>query len=311
MNTYLRLIILFIFLPVIVRCQEQEGSVPQPSSPTTEFGTAQDLGELIDNDISEASGIAASSHYENALWVHNDSGNEPMLFLIDNKGKTLKSFYLKGIENRDWEDIAIGPGPDEDKQYLYLGDIGDNLTRFDTKFIYRIPEPIVSLEENEEMDTLTNFDVIEFKYPEKTQNAEALMIDPITKDLYILAKNLDDPLIYRLPNEQISTDQTITLEPTKKLNIESKGLPDLVTAADLSADGLEVLVKTYGNIYYWKRENSQTSIPDLLQTEPVKISYEPEPQGEAITFSPEQDGFYTLSEKRFGIIPHLFFYQRE
>jgi hypothetical protein len=313
MSIYFRLIFLFLFLPFIVCCQDQEpeDSNTETDTSATPYGTAQDLSELKDSEINEASGIAASSHYENALWVHNDSGNDPLLFLINRQGETLKTFYVQGIENRDWEDIAIGPGPDEDKQYLYLGEIGDNLTRFDTKFIYRIEEPSVSLEEHAAMDTIRDFDVIEFRYPEKTQNAEALMIDPVTKDLYIIAKNLDDPSIYRLPYAQIVTDQLLTLEKTGKLTIESKGLQDQVTAGDISPDGLEVLVKTYGHIYYWKRENIQTTISDLLQGTPDTIQYEPEPQGEAITFTPASEGFYTLSEKRFGIVPHLFFYPRE
>lgn len=312
MIIYFRLIVPFFLLPLIVCCQDQEHEDSNTHSDTPAvFSTAQDLGPLQDDEINEASGIAASSHYENALWVHNDSGNDPLLFLINREGETLKTFYVKGIENRDWEDIAIGPGPDEDKQYLYLGEIGDNLTRFDTKFIYRIEEPIVSLEESSAIDTISNFDVIEFRYPEKTQNAEALMVDPVTKDIYIIAKNLDDPSIYRLAYEQTATDQLLTLEKTGRLTIESKGLQDQITAGDISPDGLEVLIKTYGHIYYWKRENTQTSISDLLQSQPVKIPYEPEPQGEAITFTPESDGFYTLSEKRFGIVPHLFFYSRK
>ncbi|WPP52215.1 hypothetical protein [Catalinimonas niigatensis] len=311
MSIYFRLTILFLLLPLFVCCQENEAPNNEPDIPVAAYGTAQDLGELSDNEINEASGIAASIHYEDALWVHNDSGNDPLLFLINNQGRTLKTFFIQGIENRDWEDITIGPGPDENKQYIYLGEIGDNLTRYDTKFIYRIAEPITSLDDQSKVDTISNIDVIEFRYPEKTQNAEALMIDPITKDVYIIAKNLDDPSIYRLPHEQISTSQLLTLEETGKLNIESKGLQDLVTGGDISSDGLEVLIKTYGHIYHWKRENTQTTITDLLQSQPDTITYNPEPQGEAITFTPTLDGFYTLSEKRFGIIPHLFFYPRK
>lgn len=313
MSTYFRLTILFLLLPLIVCCQDQENEAPnnEPDVSVAAYGPVQDLGELIDNEINEASGIAASSHYKDALWVHNDSGNDPLLFLIDNHGETLKTFYIQGIENRDWEDITLGPGPEEDKQYIYLGEIGDNLTRYDTKFIYRLAEPTTSLTDNAMIDTITNFDIIEFSYPEKTQNAEALMIDPITKDIYIIAKNLDDPAIYRLSYEQISTGQPVTIEQMGKLNIESKGLQDLVTAGDISTDGLEVLIKTYGHIYHWKRENIRTTITDLLQSQPDTISYNPEPQGEAITFTTTLDGFYTLSEKRFGIIPHLFFYPRK
>lgn len=304
-------LILFVLLSGLASCQDNEENTTDDAKATSQtFGEAQDLGELSDDRIEEASGIAASSKEEDALWVHNDSGNDPELFLISDQAKILKTFYLKDIENRDWEDIALGPGPVEGQTYLYLGEIGDNDTQYEKKYIYRLIEPEIDSNTGT-VDTIRNVDAIAFQYPESTQNAEALLIDPISKDIYIIAKNLENPAIYRLPFVQQDTTAIVTLEKTGLLNIESKGPPNLVTAADISNDGLEVLVKTYGAIYYWKREDEQTSISSLLQTNPDTIAYVPEPQGEAITFTPEGDGFYTLSEKRFGIIPHLFFYPRE
>ena len=35
-------------------------------------------------------------------------------------GKKLATFDLKGTKNCDWEDMAIGPGPNGD-HYLYIG----------------------------------------------------------------------------------------------------------------------------------------------------------------------------------------------
>lgn len=304
-------LMLFILLSGLASCQDNEENTTGNEKATSQtFGEAEDLGELSDDRIEEASGIVASSKVENALWVHNDSGNGPELFLISTQAKILKTFYLRDIENRDWEDIALGPGPVEGQTYLYLGEIGDNNTQYEEKYIYRLLEPEIDSNTGT-IDTIKNVVTIAFQYPESTQNAEALLIDPLNKDIYIIAKNLENPAIYRLPYAEQDTTEIATLEKTGLLNIESKGPPNLVTAADISKDGLEVLVKTYGAIYYWKRENEQTSISSLLQTKPDTIAYVPEPQGEAITFTPEGDGFYTLSEKRFGIIPHLFFYPRE
>ncbi|MEK6476711.1 hypothetical protein WJR50_04215 [Catalinimonas sp. 4WD22] len=304
-------LMLFTLLSGLASCQDNEENTTDNEEVTSQiFGQAEDLGELSDDRIEEASGIAASSKVEDALWVHNDSGNDPELFLISTQAKILKTFYIKDIENRDWEDIALGPGPIKGQTYLYLGEIGDNNTQYKEKYIYRLAEPEVDSNAGT-VDTIKSVDIITFQYPESTQNAEALLIDPISKDIYIIAKNLENPAIYRLPFVQQDTTAIATLEKTGLLNIESKGPPNLVTAADISKDGLEVLVKTYGAIYYWKREGEQTSISSLLQTKPDTIAYVPEPQGEAITFTSEGDGFYTLSEKRFGIIPHLFFYPRE
>ena len=54
------------------------------------------------------------------LWTHNDAGGENRIFAIDSNGISRGTYYLNGIENRDWEDIAVGPGPIEDKVIFIL-----------------------------------------------------------------------------------------------------------------------------------------------------------------------------------------------
>ena len=50
---------------------------------------------------------------------------------------------IDGARCRDWEDIAIGPGPDPNQHYLYIGDIGDNRGEYREIVVYRVPEPRV------------------------------------------------------------------------------------------------------------------------------------------------------------------------
>ena len=70
--------------------------------------------------IPEASGIVKSRRYPGIFWVHNDSGNPPLLFAVRGDGRIVRQFRL-AIPNIDWEDIAI-----DDQGHLYLGDIGNN-----------------------------------------------------------------------------------------------------------------------------------------------------------------------------------------
>ena len=108
-----------------------------------QFGTRIDLG-LIDNDqIAEASGIAASRKNPGVLWTHNDSGDNNRIFAINLKGQHLGEYRVGFIANRDLEDMAVGPGPQDGEQYIFLGDIGDNGAEYYIKYIYRIPEPTV------------------------------------------------------------------------------------------------------------------------------------------------------------------------
>ena len=104
---------------------------------------------------------------------------------------------------RDWEDMCIGPGPQKNIDYLYIGDIGDNFSKFKKKRIHRFKEPIIDLNQDSPFNIkIKDFDTIVFTYPDGNRDAEALMVDPNTKDLYILSKRESSVSIYRLPFPQ-------------------------------------------------------------------------------------------------------------
>ena len=109
------------------------------------------------------------------LWTHNDSGNDAEVYLIDMEAKIRQTFILAGVDNRDWEDISIGPGPDSSKQYLYVADIGDNLAVHDKKYIYRFEEPVFtdSGTAGEVKLTITNFDTIVFSLSDEKRDTES------------------------------------------------------------------------------------------------------------------------------------------
>ena len=84
------------------------------------------LATIADSAINESSGLVASRTNSGAYWTHNDSGGGPFIYALDTNGETLGTFRVNGATNRDWEDIAAGPGPQHGRSYLYIGDIGDN-----------------------------------------------------------------------------------------------------------------------------------------------------------------------------------------
>lgn len=309
MNQYILLFPL-LFFPLLSCSQQEQISLPISEEPKDKFSPPIDLGKLENKALDEASGIAASSKYSAALWTHNDSGAEPILFLIDTTGSSLASFYVTGVGNRDWEDIAIGPGPEAGESYLYIGEIGDNQAAHDSYKIYRFKEPTIKEGNTPALDTIQQVDIIEFVYPDGARDAETLMIDPLTKDLYIVSKRDKFEHIYRAPFPQ-STSEVITLENTGKLPIKIGGILDQIVGGDISADGREVVLKSYVRVFYWKREDESTSITELLQKEPVVLPYTVEPQGEAIGFAIDGSGYFTLSEKQSGAEPHLYFYKRK
>jgi hypothetical protein len=74
-----------------------------------------------------------------------------------------------------------------------------------------------------------------------------------------------------------------------------------ITAGDISKDGEQVLIKSYINVYYWKRRRN-TPVWTTLQKKPQLLPYKQEKQGEAIGFTPDGKGYYTTSEGAFAPI---------
>jgi hypothetical protein len=267
------------------------------------FGDRIDLGLIEYDPIYEASGIAASRKNPNVLWTHNDSGDPNRIFAFNTRGEHLGIYFIDGAGARDWEDMAVGPGPDSGKQYLYIGEIGDNNSQHELKYIYRVPEPDVDSNQTPVDTTIFGTEVITYIYPDGRRDAEAIMVDPLTKDIYIVSKREDSVRVYCAAYPQSVTD-TLTLEYVATLNLTQ------VTGGDISPSGFEILIKTYINIYYWYREPGH-ELWEAFANPPLLVPYIPEPQGEAVGWEPVQvGGYYTTSEELGGIPAHLYFYPR-
>ncbi len=270
------------------------------------FEIGQSTGKLDYQDIDEASGLVASRNNPNALWTHNDSGDEPRIFLISDKGKHLATFNIQGATNRDWEDITIAN--QDGINYLYVGDIGDNDAVTDIKTVYRFPEPKIDSDTSLKEGNVKEVQAIRFRYPDGKRDAECLMIDPITKDMIIISKRENNVNIYLAAYPQSFTE-IITLTKVGTLPFGQ------VVAGDISPDGKEILLKNYEQIFYWKKKDNETTI-DLLKKPFQNLSYTLEVQGEAIAWQANGTGFFTVSENPSNILRvaapiDLLFYQRK
>ena len=271
-----------------------------------------DLGEIENDEILEASGIASSRFNQNILWTHNDSGDENRIFAMDINGNHIGEFFLNDTENRDWEDIAIGPGPMEGVDYIFIGDIGDNRSENDVKRLYRFAEPQVSMENQSSVINIDSIESISFQYEDGNRDAETLIVDPLTKDIIIISKREESAVhIYLLPfphdTENVLTAQLImTKDFYPNINFNTS---QWIVAGDISKDGSEILIKSYKDVFYFSRESNQ-SIFDALNTTGEKLPYVTEPQGEAICWDRMTSGYFTLSEEADDANQpaHLYFY---
>ena len=292
----IRIVISFLVWVLAGSCFEKS-SLPIDSEI---FFPAKRLGQLKDKKLEEASGLASSAANPGFLWTHNDSGNPAAVYLVDEDLKIRLTCKLMGIKNRDWEDIAVGPGPDENKRYLYVADIGDNEAKHAEKYIYRFEEPRLGDQSGE--ITISAFDTISFRLEDGKKDTEAIMIHPVTKDIYVVTKREAPVHVYELKYPYSLGEASIAQE------IVSLPFTQIVSAG-ISMDGEEMVMKNYDHIFYWDIKGK--SIGEVLKQEPKILKYTEEPQGEAIAFKTDGSGFYTLSEKIKGHETFLYFYGKQ
>ncbi len=314
----------------------------------SQFGAAVSKGVLEKSPINEASGMVASRENPGFLWTHNDSGDKARIFLIDTLARLHATYYLEGVEARDWEEIAymqIGG-----INYLIIGDIGDNRAVRSSVSIHIIPEPRLAAAaspaaaslsattspvsaavrgETPQTDTISAAHIRTFalQYEDGPRDAEALFYDPQDELLYVITKRELQVGLYAvaIPRFSLSLNpapadlQSALADlrspqadplpaPADTLKLERKAtLPfTYITAADISPSGDEILIKNLLSVFYWDRKAGE-SVVQALSRESVLQPYQAEPQGEAIAFSVDGRGYYTLSEQVLGLPVHLYF----
>jgi hypothetical protein len=262
----------------------------------TAFAPAVEVGRIANNSVTESSGVAASRRAPGCYWTHNDSGGRPLLYAFDEKGRDLGTFVLPHTRAFDWEDIAVGPGPDRDVSYIYVGDIGDNLKRRRSISVLRIPEPAISKTGPSRRATQTSDPAtIKLIYPDGKHDSEALLVHPKTGDLYVIAKTSDATARVYVARAPHSTASSTTLERVGALQVSTL-FGSLVTGADISPDGRRVVITNYLAAYELALEAGSRSFDDIWRRPLTSISVPSRPQGEAICYSADGKSVVLTSE---------------
>ncbi|GBE30433.1 MAG TPA: hypothetical protein ENH10_06915 [Bacteroidetes bacterium] len=293
----IKLLILAIILMIAVACTLQSEVIKGAQAAD---GLPAQRGIVQDDRIDEASGMVASRRNPGWLWIHNDSGDPPRLFAVSTNGDSLGVVRLRGIRARDWEDIAIGPGPIEGRSYIYIGDIGDNAGVAGQVAVYRFLEPDSSDFPTNRPLIITDFDRLRFVYPKGPRDCETLMVDPQTGDIFILSKRKWPTEVYRAKAPHTG-DAIRTLEEVAKINVVG------ISAGDISPDGRHLVIKSGWSILHWYRPEG-TSIASLFESLPDTLPYVREPQGEALALDPLMTGYYTVSEEVQGSVAAISYY---
>lgn len=268
------------------------------SEPSAQFATEPTATPVSAGQVNEASGMVDSRSMPGNLWIGQDGGNAVNLDLLGHDGKLKGRMAIPSATNRDWEDLASGPGPQAGVNYLYIAEIGDNNAAYPTVSVYRLPEPA-------NLNTpVATVEKITFRYPDGPRDAECLIVDPQTKDIWIVSKQEEKVHLYQLPYPQSTTD-VITAKAYGELPLT------FITGGGISPDGAEILLRTYTGVYHFSRSSGQ-SFADALQRQTGRsLPYRLEPQGEAICFDASGRGYFTISELAFAASVNLYYYTRQ
>ncbi len=245
-------------------------------------------GTVTTAEVTETSGIAISRTHPDLVWMHNDSGGGPFVYAATLSGEPQGTFELDAA-TFDWEDMSIAPGPEPGRDYLYIGDIGDNFHFRPSVVVHRIAEPTP----DPSGGFVSDVDEITLVYPDPGYDAESLFVDPITGDLFIVTKPEAGgvALIFRAAAESLTDGATVALTQIGSFQLDP-GL--FVTAAAMDSIGSVVAFRGYNEVWLWER--TDIDLTATFAEEPCQTPSTAEVQGEAIDFAADGFSYFTMSE---------------
>lgn len=206
---------------------------------------------------------------------------------------------VTGAAARDWEGIAAGPGPQRNTPYLYIGDIGDNSARRAEIIVYRVPEPAITAADagsTKSKPRLTAAaETIRLRYPDGKHDAEALLVHPVTGNIYIVTKTpFENPSVYEAVAPVNITNAT-TLRRVGELNLPSF-FGGIITGGDIAPNGRRVALCDYMQGYEIVLPDSEAAFSTIWQRPLKPIALGNRKQGEAIAYRLDGKALLATSE---------------
>lgn len=263
------------------------------------YGPPTTLAIIRDKSISESSGLVASRTTPGAYWTHNDSGDGPFIYAIDTHGDSLGTFRVNGAQNRDWEDIAAGPGPLPNKPYLYIGDTGDNDGVYPEVMVYRVAEPAPSAATRKftkaRPGSTEPAETIRLKYPDGPHDAEALLVHPRTGNIYLVTKVvMAIPAVYEAV-APFDAGKPVTMRRIGELKVPSL-FGGVITGGNISPDGRRVALCDYFQGFELVLPAGSSDFNDIWKQKMTGFDLGKRKQGESITYRLDGKALLATSE---------------
>ena len=231
----------------------------------TLFASAQKIQKVakLPEIVTESSGLII---YNDSLFItHNDSGDKPILYFFNKKGKLIHQVIVSNAKNIDWEDITK-----DDQGNIYIADIGNNSNQRKDLVIYKIKG------NNLLKNNVISSESIEISYEEQTDfppkdeqlNFDAEGLGFHNDSLWILTKCRTIPFegntyIYKVPTKT----GKYKLKRKTQLFIGKDGFTkDAVTGLDIYDDKLYLL--TYNRILIYSIIKNKLEFENQWFTKP-------------------------------------------
>ena len=264
------------------------GDVP-PGMRATAYLPGRTIATLADPAIDESSGLACSRRTPGVFWTHNDSGDAARLYAFDRKGRDLGSFLLRNVQAFDWEDMASWSLAG--KNYLLIGDTGNNGRNAGVHMLYLVEEPEVDPVRGVQTREMPVTQVVHFSYEDEYRDCEALAVDPTSRTVLLVSKE-KWMVCYAYALYWPENDPRKAFVARR---IATLRLP-LVTAMDVSPDGCRAVLLTYGDAYEFLRAKGE-GWGQAFSRRPNPIALPGRRQGESICYGPDGKTLYLTSEK--------------
>ncbi|HEU4508988.1 MAG TPA: hypothetical protein VFR78_12155 [Pyrinomonadaceae bacterium] len=268
-------------------------SIAQNQKPP--YGAPKSIATIKDNAITESSGLTASRLTPGAYWTHNDSGDGPFIYAFNESGASLGVFRVAGARAHDWEDMASGPGPERDKSYLYLGDIGDGNSARKEIVVYRVLEPAIVKSTKTKPATTSPAQAIRLRYPDGSHDAETLLVHPKTGNIYIVTKvPLVNAVIYEAA-APFAAGKTITMRRVGEIRLPSL-FGGILTGGSISPDGQRVALCDYFQGYELVLPAGAKDFNEIWKQKVTNFDIGKREQGESITYRLDGKALLATSE---------------
>ncbi|MGY1753665.1 hypothetical protein [Blastococcus sp. SYSU D01042] len=236
--------------------------------------------QITDPALAEISGLVDLG---DRMLVMNDGGDRLGVSVLDAACQVLET-RTAAVDPYDPEDLALGGDGT-----LWLADAGDNTAVRSTVALLALrPDGSAG--------------VHRLTYPDGAHDSEALLLAPDGTPFLVTKDVLGSSGVYR-PTAPLSAEATVPMERVATVNMTLTGTPGgpvgragqlMITGGAVAGDGHALALRTYTDAYVWPLTGSD--VPAALAGTPVRIPLPESPQGEAISFTADNQQLVVASE---------------